>query len=82
MAIHVNDADTDWLVREFARRRGVGITAAIKLAVQEAMRNEGDEYQALAARIEPIRAQIRSRKIRGFDEAEEKAFMDEGWGEE
>jgi hypothetical protein len=81
MAIHVNDAETDWLVREFARRRGVGITAAIKLAIEEATQTESVGYQALATRIEPIRAQIRARKIMGFDEAEEKAFMDEGWGE-
>jgi antitoxin VapB len=80
MAIHVQDEETDWLVREFARRRGIGITAAIKVAVQEAMGHEYRGVEALAQRIEPIWEQIRARKMPGFED--EKAFMDEMWGED
>ena len=79
MAIHVQDEETDWLVREFARRRGVGITAAIKLAVEEAISRESRGAEALARRIEPILQQIRARKTPGFDS---KAFRDEMWGED
>ncbi len=81
MAIHVQDDETDWLVRDFARRRGVGITAAIKLAIEEATSLEKQSAESLALRIEPILAQIRARKSPGFGE-DDKAFMDDMWGEE
>ena len=80
MAIHVQDEDTDWLVREFARRRGIGITAAIKVAVEEAMSHENQGVEALAHRIRPIVDQIKTLKTSGFDG--DKAFMDEMWGED
>lgn len=80
MAIHVQDDETDWLVREFARRRGIGITAAIKLAIEEATGLERQGVDALAQRIEPILEQIRSRRTSGFQD--DKAFMDEMWGED
>ena len=63
MAIHVQDEETDWMVREFARKRGVGITAAIKLAIEEATRSERQGIDALTRRIEPILAQIRERRV-------------------
>ena len=51
------------MVREFARKRGVGITAAIKLAIEEATRSERQGIDTLTRRIEPILAQIRERRI-------------------
>jgi len=80
MAIHVQDEETDWLVREFARRRGLGITAAIKTAVQEATAHERSAGEALAQKIEPILRQIRAHRRDGFYE-DDKEFMDEMWGE-
>lgn len=80
MAIHVQDEETDWLVREFARRRGVGITAAIKMAVLEAGEIEQEKSQNLARKLKPIIDEIRSR--RQPVESDEKSFMDQGWGEE
>lgn len=80
MAIHVQDVETDWLVREFARRRGLGITEAIKTAVQEASAHEKGAGEALAEKIEPILKEIRSRRVAGYEESD-KAFMDEQWGE-
>lgn len=79
MAIHVQDAETDWLVRDFAKRRGVGITAAIKLAIHEASRNENLTVDMLSAQLEPIWEQLRRRRQAPFEG--DKAFMDEGWGE-
>lgn len=82
MAIHVQDEETDRIVREFARRRGVGITAAIKLAVSEAERRDRQGGQALLRKIEPVLQQVRAaRKGRKFSVEEDKAFMDEMWGE-
>jgi antitoxin VapB len=79
MAIHVQDEETDWLVRDFARRRGVGITAAIKLAVQEATEKELSAGDALARKIEPIVSRLRA--IKKPEVQDDKEFMDEMWGE-
>jgi len=79
MAIHVQDEEADWLVREFARRRGVGLTAAIKLAIQEASANEISAGEELARKIEPIVSQIRALKRPNV--RDDKEFMDEMWGE-
>jgi antitoxin VapB len=80
MAIHVQDEEADWLVRDFARRRGVGITAAIKLAIAEATANEVSAGEVLARKIEPIVSRIRSMKRP--DVRDDKEFMDEMWGED
>jgi antitoxin VapB len=78
MAIHVQDVETDWLVREFARRRGLGITEAIKVAVQEASDREERNLDEYRRRIAPIVEQMRAyRKEGGFEEA--ARFIDENW---
>ena len=82
MAIHVQDKEADRMLREFARRRSVGITEAVKLAITEAEASEKERIQALKQKIEPILEQVRAaRKGRRFSEEEDKAFMDEMWGE-
>jgi antitoxin VapB len=82
MAIHVQDEEADRMVRDFARRRGVGITAAIKLAVKEAEDRQRRGGEALLDKIQPILKEIRAaRKGRKFSPEEDKAFMDEMWGE-
>jgi antitoxin VapB len=82
MAIHVQDHEADRMIREFAKRRGVGITAAIKLAISEAERREKESGRALMRRIEPVLEKVRAaRKGRMFAAEEDKAFMDEMWGE-
>jgi antitoxin VapB len=78
MAIHVQDAETDWLVREFARRRGLGITEAIKVAIREAGVREERSLEEYQRRIEPVIQQMRAyRKEGGFEEA--MKFIDENW---
>lgn len=79
MAIHVNDEETDWLVRGFARLRGLSITAAIKLAVTEATAKEVSAGEALGRKIEPILRRI--RELKRDDVRDGKEFMDEMWGE-
>jgi antitoxin VapB len=82
MAIHVQDKEADRMLREFARRRGVGITEAIKLAVKGAEKSDLKSVEELRRRIEPILAQVRAaRNSTKFSEEEEKAFMDDMWGE-
>lgn len=80
MAIHVQDEETDWLVREFARRRGLGITAAIRAAIQEASFQEKTAGELLGQKIEPLLKQVRSNRDASFHQTD-KAFMDEMWGE-
>ena len=82
MALHIQDKETDRLVREFAHRRGVGITDAVRVAVEEATRHEVKDIDALRRRIEPILEQVRAAKKRKFSPKEDKAFMDEMWGED
>jgi hypothetical protein len=82
MAIHVQDKEADQMLRDFARRRGVGITEAIKLAVKGAEKGEQKSVEELQRRIEPILEQVRAaRNDAKFSEEEEKAFMDDMWGE-
>ena len=40
MAFHIRDEETDTLVRELARRKGVGLTEAVKLAVRNQLNTE------------------------------------------
>lgn len=82
MAIHVQDEETDRLVREFARRRGVGITAAIKIAVTEAGGRDAQAVADFMARIKPVIDRARERRGSArFDAEDDKRFMDEMWGE-
>ena len=80
MVIHVKDEKTDWLVREFARRRGIGLTEAIRTAVEEASARESEEIEALRRRLEPLISQVRSRRTFGFEESQ--AAIDDMWGRE
>lgn len=81
MAIHVQDAEADRLIRDFAKRRGLGITEALKTAVREATRAEQTSVEDALRKLEPTLARIRSLNTQGFDEAEEKSFMDQMWGD-
>jgi antitoxin VapB len=82
MAIHVQDKEADRLLRDFAKRRGVGITEAIKVAVRDAEKSEKESVEGMRRRIEPILAQIRAaRNGAPFSMEDDKAFMDEMWGE-
>ena len=82
MPLHIQDKETDRLVRDFARRRGVGITDAVRVAVEEATRHERQDLEAVNRKIEPILEQIRTARKRKFSAEEDKAFMDDMWGEE
>lgn len=73
MAFHVRDPGTDALVRELARKRGVGLTEAIRLAVAEELKREAAE-PTLLDKIRAIQDEIASRQKSGLKA--DKAFFD------
>jgi len=79
MPFHVRDPETDTLVRELARRRGVGLTEAVKLAVGAELQREMQKTP-LRERIGAFRREVLSRPATGLDA--DKAFYDELSGED
>jgi antitoxin VapB len=79
MVIHIKDAGTDALVRELAKRRGIGITAAIKEAVEEALRVD-EPKTSLWDRTADLRAKLDTYPRTG--EVADKRFYDSLWGQE
>lgn len=80
MPFHVRDEETDTLVRELARKEGVGLTEAIKIAVTNELRRKEDD---VARRMAAIR--ILQEKVAGFPDtglAADKAFYDSLSGED
>jgi antitoxin VapB len=73
MPFHVRDPETDTLVRELARRKGVGLTEAIKQAVgAELAREVADDR---LAKVREIQARIAARGRSGLKA--DKAFFDD-----
>ncbi|MGE5502539.1 MAG: type II toxin-antitoxin system VapB family antitoxin [Ignavibacteriales bacterium] len=79
MAFHVRDRETDALVRELARKRQVGLTDAIKLAVGAELRRE-TQATPILERIRAIRAEVAQRERTGLKA--DKSFFDELSGDE
>ncbi|MGO1077348.1 type II toxin-antitoxin system VapB family antitoxin [Inquilinus sp. CA228] len=74
MPFHIRDVEADGLVRELARRRRIGLTEAVKLAVRNELRRE-DETVPLQERIAKLRAEVLSRPATGL--VADKQFFDE-----
>lgn len=79
MAFHVRDRQTDAMVRELARKRQVGLTDAIKLAVGAELRRDLQATPMLE-RIRAVRAEVASRRKTGLKA--DKAFFDELSGDD
>ncbi len=79
MGIHIQDEETARALREFAARRGLDVTAAIRAAIAEAEAASASATGGIAGKVEPILAEIRARRTK--DRFDEKAFMDEMWGD-
>ncbi len=73
MAFHVRDPETDAIVRRLAKKKGVGITEAIREAVRNEMERE-EQKLSLWERTADIRAEIASWPSTGFKA--DKAFYD------
>jgi antitoxin VapB len=74
MAFHVRDGETDALVRELARREGVGLTEAVKLAVREKLQS-GEKQVPLRERLKKIADEIAKYPDTGLKV--DKEFFDE-----
>ena len=73
MPFHIRDDETDSLVRELARKRGVGLTEAVKLAAQaELNRDEDADYLRQVREI-----QARVARMGRSGPAPDKAFFDD-----
>ena len=71
MALHIVDKETDRLVRQLARKRGVGLTEAIKLAVEAELERTP---VPLRERLEPFLAELDATPRTGVKI--DKAFFD------
>lgn len=74
MAIHIRDPRTDSLVRELARKRGIGLTEAIALAVETELALERRE-PSLRDKLRKLQADVASRGSTGLKA--DKAFFDD-----
>ena len=74
MTLSIRDAATDRLVRALAKRKGVGLTEAIRLAVGAELSRLDDE-QPLRERVAAIRHAVLARGRTG--ERADKAFFDD-----
>ena len=82
MAFHVRDPKTDALVRELARKRGIGITEAIREAVEQALTADAtaERKSSLMERLQPLFDRIDRMPRTGL--VADKKFFDEMWGQE
>lgn len=80
MAFHIRDEETDTLVRELARLKGVGLTEAVKQAVGAELKREARDERL--AKVREIQARIAARGWSGLKA--DKAFFDDlsGQGED
>jgi len=72
MAFHVRDPETDALVRKLARKKGIGLTEAIREAVAAELKRQ-DAAVPLQERLRAIAA----RHGRLGERVPDKAFFDE-----
>ena len=73
MAFHVRDAKTDAVVRELAKRKGVGITEAVREAAEHELERE-EKKLSLWERTADLRAEVASWPKTGLKA--DKAFFD------
>lgn len=79
MALHIRDERTDALVRELASRRGVGLTEAVREAVENELTRERSKL-SLRERVQPLLDELDA--IPKTDFVPDKAFYDSLWGQE
>lgn len=75
MAFHVRDSETDTLVRELARKRGVGLTEAVKQAVRSELDRKDDEVARKLVAMKAISDEVASWPRTGLKA--DKTFFDE-----
>jgi antitoxin VapB len=78
MAIHIRDPKTDEIVRKLAKRKGVGLTEAIREAAEHELERE-EQKLSLWERTADLRAEVASWPKTGLKA--DKAYFDEMWGQ-
>ena len=78
MPFHIRDPETDALVRRLARRKGLGLTDTVRLAVSEVLEREARAVP-LRERIAALRTEAPARPFTGLEA--DKAFFDDLSGE-
>ena len=79
MAFHIRDPKTDALVRELATKRGIGLTEAVREAVENELRRERQAIPVME-RLKPLFDEIDAMPRTGLEA--DKAFYDWLSGEE
>lgn len=81
MAINLRNSKTEALVRELARRRGIGLTEAVHEAVEEAVQRAAGKApgESLRERLQPLFERLERYPRTG--QKADKAFFDEMWGQ-
>ncbi|OWJ68642.1 type II toxin-antitoxin system VapB family antitoxin [Inquilinus limosus] len=74
MPLSIRDEHTDRLVRELAARKKIGLTEAVRLAVENELRR-AEKITPLRERLRPIQDRIAARPATGFEA--DKAFYDD-----
>lgn len=80
MILHVRDVETDELVRQLARNRGISITEAIREAVEQALAIDERQRLPLWERMADLRSKMESYPLTG--EPVDKSFYDSLSGNE
>jgi antitoxin VapB len=80
MILHVRDVETDDLVRQLARTRGISITEAIREAVEQALASDERSRISLWDRMTDLRAKMETYPLTG--ERADKSFFDSLSGQE
>jgi antitoxin VapB len=80
MPFHIRDAETDHLARKVAAQKGVGITQAVKEALQAEMERGRLSDAEFLRQIEAIQTPSSSGACESGS-AEDKAFFDDLWGD-
>ena len=78
MPFHIRDPETDTLVRELARKKGCGLTEAVKLAVGNELQR--DDKRPMLDKIRAIQDEVAKWPRSGLKA--DKAFFDELSGDE
>jgi antitoxin VapB len=79
VAFHVRDPETDALVRRLARRKGCGLTEAVKLAVNAELHRESEQLPMME-RIRELQRDVARYPDSGLKA--DKAFYDRLSGED
>ena len=78
MTLHIQDPETDTLVREVARLRGEEVTQTIKSVFDAELKRQKAKLP-LRERVRPIQDEIASWGKTGL--VADKAFFDDMWGQ-